>query len=163
MNKGLLVLGAVVIIVLGVSAGIYIGQRNQPTLGPEVALLYVASDCRVTEARCEAGGRTALVSMVFEGPVTPMATFGIDVGVSGIAPERISSVRVAFEMQGMDMGENRYVLRRTSASADASDWHAQAMLPVCTTGRRDWLARVSVVAGDEEYRAEFPFTASALR
>lgn len=43
-------------------------------------------------------------------------------------------VFIAFKMQGMEMGPNRYRLVR---QADGS-WRARVTLPVCVSGRRDW-------------------------
>lgn len=163
MNKVLFGGVAVLLAVSGLAVGVYFGYRNSSTTTRTVEVLSSAADCRVTEARCEASGGNALVSLVLQGPVTPMSTFGVDVGVAGLAPESIEAVRLVFEMRGMDMGQNSYVLRPMSSPADMSHWQTQAMLPVCTTGRRDWLAIVSVIAGQEEYVAKFVFTASPVR
>ncbi len=38
-------------------------------------------------------------------------------------------------MVGMDMGFNRYDLRPTADGA----WAAKVTLPVCVSGRRDWI------------------------
>ncbi len=154
---------AVLLIGIGLAVGGYFGYRSGPGKTRTVEVLSAAADCRVTEARCEASGSSALVSLMFDGPVTPMSIFGVDVGVAGLAPERVDSVRLAFEMAGMDMGQNRYLLKPVTLPAGMSHWQTQAMLPVCTTGRRDWLAIVTVVVGGEEYVAEFAFTASPVR
>jgi hypothetical protein len=48
--------------------------------------------------------------------------------------EQAREVFIAFNMQGMEMGPNRY---RLAQQADGS-WLARVTLPVCVSGRRDW-------------------------
>lgn len=55
-------------------------------------------------------------------------------------------VYASFQMHGMDMGFNRYRL----LSAGAGNWHAQVLLPVCVTGRRDWILTLTVDGGSVE-------------
>lgn len=45
-------------------------------------------------------------------------------------------VSVAFAMVGMQMGENRFSFRREASAT----WRAEAVLPVCVSGRSDWRA-----------------------
>ncbi|BBP05866.1 hypothetical protein TPL01_07740 [Sulfuriferula plumbiphila] len=49
-------------------------------------------------------------------------------------------VYASFIMRGMDMGFNRYHL----LSSGAGNWQAQVLLPVCITGRRDWVLTLTV-------------------
>jgi hypothetical protein len=50
------------------------------------------------------------------------------------------SVEASFTMEGMDMGFNLYTLR---PDADGV-FRAKVTLPVCVTGRRDWLMTLTV-------------------
>lgn len=56
------------------------------------------------------------------------------------------AVSVVLQMRGMDMGLNRYRLLREPNG----EWRATITLPVCVSGRRDWLMIVEV---DGEQRA----------
>ena len=49
-------------------------------------------------------------------------------------------VYVELQMQGMDMGLNRYRLLRQANG----EWRASITLPACVTGRRDWMMVVEV-------------------
>jgi hypothetical protein len=49
-------------------------------------------------------------------------------------------VAVKLSMQGMDMGENRTALEPTLAG----HWLGQVTLPVCVSGRSDWVLRLEV-------------------
>jgi len=68
----------------------------------------------------------------------------------------VRQVLVQFTMKGMDMGLNRYRL----VSDGAGRWTGKAMLPVCTTGRTDWLATVMLNGPAGERRAQFAFSAA---
>ncbi len=61
---------------------------------------------------------------------TPLRLFTLR--ISGASARAVS---VSLQMQGMDMGVNRYRLLR---QADG-EWRGTLTLPVCVSGRRDWL------------------------
>jgi hypothetical protein len=56
-------------------------------------------------------------------------------------------------MVGMDMGVNRFHLRR---KADQR-WQGKVILPLCTTGRSDWIATVEIET-EPPYSVQFPLT-----
>jgi hypothetical protein len=53
----------------------------------------------------------------------------------------------------MDMGLNRYQL----ITDGAGRWLAKVTLPVCSSGRGDWLAVVEVVTEGRRFAAQLPF------
>lgn len=57
-----------------------------------------------------------------------------------VASPRLRKASVSFQMVGMDMGFNRYDLRRDAAG----NWTAQVTLPVCTVSRVDWVAELAL-------------------
>ncbi|MBT9613372.1 MAG: hypothetical protein IV108_08925 [Burkholderiales bacterium] len=66
---------------------------------------------------------------------TPLKPFALTVR----APVA-QAVNVEVQMQGMEMGLNRYRLIRQANG----EWRATITLPVCVTGRRDWLMLIEV-------------------
>ena len=66
---------------------------------------------------------------------TPLKPFALTV----LAPAA-QAVNVEVQMQGMEMGLNRYRLIRQANG----EWRATITLPVCVTGRRDWLMMIEV-------------------
>ena len=56
---------------------------------------------------------------------------------------------VEFAMAGMDMGSARFPLRQVGDGR----WQADIMLPVCVTGRQDWLMLLTI--GDEHLQVGF--------
>jgi len=65
----------------------------------------------------------------------PLKPFTLNISASSAR-----AVSVVLQMQGMDMGLNRYRLLR----APHGEWRATITLPVCVSGRRDWLMIVEV-------------------
>lgn len=87
------------------------------------------------------------------GPdVESLERFPLRVDVEA-SDETVESVTVEFVMKGMEMGLNRY---RLSASEDGA-WEGTAVLPVCSSGRLDWLATVTVSTQGGRWVAVFPF------
>ena len=71
----------------------------------------------------------------------PLKPFTLSISASSAR-----AVNVVLQMQGMDMGVNRYRLLREPNG----EWRATITLPVCISGRRDWLMIVEL---DGERRA----------
>ncbi|MBT9568510.1 MAG: hypothetical protein IV085_09455 [Thiobacillus sp.] len=69
------------------------------------------------------------VQLRFSRRPVPLKAFQLD--IHSVAADRISA---EFQMQGMEMGFNRYDLSPTPGSA----FTAQVTLPVCVSGRHDW-------------------------
>ncbi|HHJ15984.1 MAG TPA: hypothetical protein ENJ80_04730 [Gammaproteobacteria bacterium] len=83
----------------------------------------------------------------------PRALQPFPVQVSVTTGQAVESVAIGFSMRGMDMGLNRY---RLVASAP-HDWRGDITLPICISGRSDWLADVEVTAGGNKYHVAVPF------
>ena len=57
-----------------------------------------------------------------------------------VKKEGLKEVSASFAMVGMEMGANRYQL----IPAKEGGWEAKVILPVCVTGRRDWVLTLSL-------------------
>jgi len=76
-----------------------------------------------------------MVSLGLSGPVQPLKPFQVWVKAPGAR-----TVQASFTMQGMDMGFNLYTLR---ADKDGI-FRAGVTLPICVSGRRDWIMAVAI-------------------
>jgi hypothetical protein len=87
--------------------------------------------------------------------VRPMEPFPVHLEVTGEGVSGPLQASVSFSMRGMDMGVNRYGFQPEGEGR----WSARATLPVCSHGRRDWLAEVDLRGGnDRHWRAGFELT-----
>lgn len=85
------------------------------------------------------------------GPeVRPLKPFAVNVELQNGPP--IDSMTVAFDMKNMDMGWHRYRLIETG-----DGWNANVTLPVCMSGRSDWIADFEILAAGRRYQFQVPF------
>lgn len=161
-NKWVRRLLTAVALVLLLDAGWRAGSyfRTAPDEAPprpgmrETLRLVSELDCSVAERMCQAIGPDVRLQLQLGPPVTVLKTFPIRLKLDGDFGD-VEQVDIVFDMEGMDMGLNWYRLK----DAGNGRWIGQAMLPVCTSGRTDWVARVSVKAGQRDWKVGFPFRA----
>lgn len=66
----------------------------------------------------------------------------------------LEAVSVSLDMQDMSMGQNHYRLLR----GDNGVWQTDVTLPVCASGRSDWIAVFELQAAGKHYQLIVPFT-----
>lgn len=119
---------------------------------PDVERLGSAAECNPLGQVCRVARGDSSVGLQLPSGVRPLSRFPVTVYLEGVSAREVT---IEFTMQGMDMGVNRFGLRKTQ---DA--WTGEAILPVCTTGRLDWVATVEAVTDDNTLSAEFRFATS---
>ena len=85
--------------------------------------------CADPLAGCVFSHHGSKVKVVFTTQPAPLKTFQLNVHAPGAA-----RIQAEFQMNGMQMGFNRYDLRPVEAGVFSSS----VTLPVCVSGRRDW-------------------------
>ncbi len=86
-------------------------------------------------AGCTFSHRGAAVKVLFRTLPTPLEPFGLNMNAPGAR-----QISVAFQMNGMNMGFNRYDLR----PSDAGVFSAKIILPICISGRHDWTMVIDI-------------------
>lgn len=115
-----------------------------------VSRLTLSQPC-VVQQGCQVVDESVAVTVNFGAEPRALQPFPIHLRLEG--GQRADSVTVAFSMQGMDMGSNRYRL-----IADASGgWNADITLPICLSGRTDWVADFDFVVADRRLQVQVPF------
>jgi len=123
-------------------------QAPEPR-GPAVQLA-LSEPCDV-QLGCRAGNESLAATVIFG--TNPRALQPFPVKVLLESGDQVESVTLAFTMQGMDMGWNRYSLGGDSMGA----WNAIVTLPICSTRRTDWIADFDVLVAGRHYRLQVPF------
>jgi hypothetical protein len=132
-------------------AGVLLLSCEQTRQSPlPVEQLALSDPCDV-QLGCRAASESLTATVIFAGDLRALQPFPVKVLLE--AGDQLESVTVAFSMQGMDMGRNRYSLSGDSASA----WNAMVTLPICTTRRTDWIADFDLLATGRHYRLQVPF------
>ena len=101
---------------------------NRPAKAQAVA-------CADPQAGCAFSHHGANVTLRFSARPTPLKAFELNVSAPGAA--RVSA---EFQMNGMEMGFNRYDLHMTESGTFAST----VTLPICVSGRRDWTVYLEI-------------------
>jgi hypothetical protein len=96
------------------------------------------------------------VTVAFGAEPRALQPFPIHIQLAG--HQQADAVTVAFSMPDMDMGTNRY---RMVADASAG-WNADITLPICTSGRSDWVADFELVVTDRRLQIQVPFVVEAV-
>ena len=78
-------------------------------------------------------GKTVLIQ--FSRPASGLHPFMLRV-----MTDNAHKIIATMSMRDMDMGENRYLLQHTTAH----QWQTQIILPVCASGSRNWLLRLTI-------------------
>jgi hypothetical protein len=145
MKNIILVIGIIALAGLG-----YLAAQYEPGLGNKELLKaeYIgeAKGCDLSESRCSVAGH----SLEFiERPVLPLKPIRVELRSKTV----IQSVILELEMQDMDMGINRFSLNKESQGL----WSGTIMIPVCATGRRDWLVNMVIATPEGSKRAVYSF------
>lgn len=135
----------------GVVALLLIGCSGEADRTPR--MLGTAADCDAAIERCTVKGGGITLRLELGPEVKPLVSFPLALTIDG-AETNPQGVVADFQMQGMDMGMNRYRLQSTPPS---TIWRGTAMLPVCTASRMDWLAYIEFTIDGQPYQAVFPF------
>ncbi len=126
-----------------------------PFAGRVVAM--PAPTCSPVGGPCTVTDPPRSLALELMGDVRPLRPFDLILRLPDAALKDAGTASVDFIMVGMDMGLNRYTLTR---QADGS-YRAKVILPVCSIGRSDWVAKAGVVVGQEMWTADFPFSAES--
>lgn len=122
--------------------------------GPETKLpvtsVPVELPCEVQKG-CRAENDFLAVTVVFGSEVRALQPFPLHMRFE--RQHEVESVSAAFSMKGMDMGWNRYQLKGDSMSG----WNASVTLPICVSGRTDWLADFELLVDGRRFQLQIPF------
>lgn len=100
--------------------------------GPGAAPILQCADLQ-RGCRTDLAGSSVYVAL--HGALKPLQPFEVRVEAAAAR-----SVEARFHMEDMDMGFNLYVLRPVAPGV----FQARVTLPVCVTGRRDWIMYLNV-------------------
>lgn len=153
MQRQTLTLLLSLVLVIAILAGAWFLRSGMDAPSMTAEPLQTAVDCDSAQRACAARGGDLEFELRLGPPVRPMEAFEIRLHVLRDTLAADAQITVEFQMRGMDMGLNRYRLERAADGV----WRGRAILPVCTTGRSDWLARVELVQRGKRWMAEMPF------
>lgn len=117
-------------ILLLVGLVVYLNRAREPEGGPPMVM-----HCPDLAAGCSTRLQGQAVSVGVEGELKALQPFQVWVRTGDAR-----KVQATFTMEGMDMGFNLYTLH---ADKDGV-FRGRVTLPVCVSGRRDWLMTLDI-------------------
>ena len=127
-------------------------KGSAPTNHVEIRQLAITA-CDPVRQSCPAIGDEGSVLIRFRGKVSALKPFQVEVRLRGRKASEVRNIILGFTMKGMDMGVNRYRLKRRQDGT----WVAAVVLPVCTDRRNDWQVSLDVPMNNVIYRAAYEF------
>lgn len=111
-------------LILLATIAIVLWSREEAT-APALAL-----ECPAPAQGCGATVAMKPVQVRLDGPLRTLKPFQVRVDAPGF-----DQIEANFTMPGMNMGFNRYTLKRDATGHH----HVQVLLPTCISGRGDWV------------------------
>lgn len=120
---------------------------------------------KIITSQCEAQNKTCIVTiddlkvnLLFEKNIYYLKPFSLSLWAESNNNLKIISVDVDFKMKNMNMGVNRFKLKRNKLSR----WQGKALLPICVTGRADWFSEIDILTSKARYRFILPIVVQQL-
>ena len=126
---------------------------QQPVDDMTAQSLPVRQPCQVSAGPCMAGDEQLQLSVLLGPGVVALKPFPVTLTLDPVSRVDVKEITLAFSMQGMSMGLNRYRMIRRSDRI----WTAKVTLPICTSGRSDWIADFDLKSDDGRWSLKIPF------
>ena len=123
--------------------------QPEPELLP-VSQLVAAADCDVLTG-CRVSDGDAFIDVLFA--IKPRALQPFPVVIQPEGMQDVTAVTVSFSMRDMAMGLNRYALTQSAQGG----WQGEIILPICVSGRTDWIAEFDIQLPDRHVVFAVPF------
>ena len=147
-NKFVILVFLIIIIVsLFIAADKYNFYHKEKEL-PQV----LVENCLVQDKPCVANIDDLKLRISFAKNIYYLKPFDISISTSNASEP--TSISVDFKMKNMDMGVNRFQLKRDANKSDL--WQGKALLPICVTGRADWYSELEVTTKKGRYQIILP-------
>lgn len=133
-------------------------ERDKPDVDipADSISLNVATDCQI-EKGCVVSAQNRFAVVKFKSPARYLKPFPVLVNTHGIGNGHVVSVIMEFYMRDMEMPVRPVTLINQDAG---HRWQAEGILPVCVSGRRDWIGRLTINTDTTSYKADIVFEVS---
>jgi len=129
---------------------IFIWQNNQSSVEQQVISKII---CQPTMSNCLSPVGDGKLQWSVEKSIQYLKPFMNKIELTNIQEKDVQQISIEFVMQGMQMAVNRSIFTKQTSGL----WQAQSVLPICVSGRKDWLAIVRVETHQGVWQTGFQF------
>jgi hypothetical protein len=112
--------------------------------------------CNAQKNICRVETNEFKMELSFDEKIYYLKPFFISVFTENKDNANVESVQIDFKMKNMDVGINRFMLNKTSVKNNKQVWQGKALLPICVTGRVDWVSELAVITKNNKYIISVP-------
>lgn len=132
-------------------------NKNETINFEEKNIIKIQSDnCTIENKECVVELNEFKVKIIFDENIYYLKRFNVSVLNESSDNIKLKSIQVEFKMNNMNMGVNRFMLKNTGLENNKQVWHGKALLPICVTGRADWLSEFEVETTKNKYLISVP-------
>jgi len=114
--------------------------------------------CNAQKNICRVETNEFKIELSFDEKIFYLKPFYVAVVTKNKNNTNVESVQIDFKMKNMDVGVNRFILNKTSIKNNKQVWQGKALLPICVTGRVDWVAELAVITKNNKYIISVPIS-----
>ncbi|VAW99126.1 hypothetical protein MNBD_GAMMA22-1437 [hydrothermal vent metagenome] len=108
------------------------------------------TQCALNARWCKSLNKHDSIAVQFPNKIEYLKTFQVKVKTT---IKNIKKLQIQFAMKNMQMTKNSFILQKNTESKKAY-WVTDIILPMCISGRHDWLVTV-VASVDDQYVERF--------
>ena len=112
--------------------------------------------CRAEENTCVVENKMFKLKLKMDSRIYYLSAFNVTANSEVKGKNQIKKIQLDFKMKGMDMGVNRVLLKPGQQENNIQQWTGSGLLPICVSGRADWVAELEIYMNQTRYRLQFP-------
>ena len=141
---------------------IFIQNRNEIITVKEKDIIQLESNnCGVESKKCIVEFNKLKLKILFDENIYYLKPFKVSVLNENMDELELESIQVDFKMKSMDMGVNRFFFKKNEVES-AHVWNAKVLLPICITGRADWISEFIVTTKSSKYLISLPVSVKKI-
>ncbi len=129
---------------------------SQPQPIKKLPVKQLTSACLPQQQKCQFSIDKLNFSLEYSKDIFYLKPYQIKLYTDKKDSPDIKTATIDFQMKNMTMGVNRFLLKPVALTDGQQQWQAEAILPICVTGRVDWYAQVDIVMDGVDYRVITP-------
>ena len=140
-----------------IMVAIFIQNKNKTINIEEKNIIKIHADhCGTKYKECVVDLNEFIVKISLDENIYYLKQFNVSVLNESSNNLKLKSIQVDFKMNNMNMGVNIFRLKTTGLESNKQVWQGKALLPICVTGRADWVSEFEVETEKNKYLISLP-------